>query len=257
MFYKKMKNKISLFVKNRRLIRAVKKGKIDEATRLIQKGANVDATDIFGNSALMIACHRRFEEIAFKLISSGANVNKKNIWGTSPLISACWVNALCVVKKLINSGADVNAKDIFGRSPLMIVAIKGRYDSGLEWRYLGKKLIDKGACQEMRRVPLFERLSPYERLTVDSFNRFIDRINEQENIDGVDFEKVLDAKGDYVIGCHHRYELPSSRACNEGVPEKMDTEKKGKGISSVRSRRSSVVCQEESKNGGIKGKEIV
>jgi len=52
------------------------------------------------------------------LINAGADVNAKNEFGTTALIKASAYDYINIVKTLIYSGADVNAKNHFGNNAL-------------------------------------------------------------------------------------------------------------------------------------------
>ncbi|MCG6168806.1 hypothetical protein LFX25_13295 [Leptospira sp. FAT2] len=93
-------------------LRAIQEGDPKKAQILIQAGANVDATDSRGKTALMIADHR--PEVAEVLIRSGANVNAQDEDGSSVLLESLSglldvkvldIDDLAVPKRLIESGA--------------------------------------------------------------------------------------------------------------------------------------------------------
>jgi hypothetical protein len=75
-----------------------------------------------GVTALMYAAAFKSGEIGIYLISIGADVNAKNIYGLTALHYACESNIVedseNLIKKLIDSEADINAKDENGQTPL-------------------------------------------------------------------------------------------------------------------------------------------
>ena len=87
------------------LLKAAQNGDISKVEKLLFKGAEVNAKDKGGGTALIY-------------MSEGGNVN--------------------IVKVLIEKSAEVNAKDNFGRTALMIASLNGHAD-------IIKILIDKGA----------------------------------------------------------------------------------------------------------------
>jgi ankyrin repeat protein len=99
---------------------------------LIDKGADVNTKDEFGNTALMQVNN---PEIAKLLIDKGADVNAKNKYGTTPLMR---VSNLETAKLLIDNGANVNAKDNEGETPLMVATEFDEYE-------IVKFLIENGA----------------------------------------------------------------------------------------------------------------
>lgn len=58
-----------------KLIKAITAGKIDEARRLIQEGADLEARDKYGWTALIIAAYWGRKEIVKMLLDAGADVN--------------------------------------------------------------------------------------------------------------------------------------------------------------------------------------
>jgi len=55
---------------------------------LLKKGANVNAKDKYGGTALMYAAVKGHKEVVELLIENGADVNAKNIMGKTALMSA-------------------------------------------------------------------------------------------------------------------------------------------------------------------------
>lgn len=69
----------------------------------------IDEMNIYGNTALHIACYNGQDSVANELIDYGANVNQPNNSGFTPLhfAAASTHGALCL-ELLVNNGADVN-----------------------------------------------------------------------------------------------------------------------------------------------------
>ncbi len=103
-------------------------GSKDTTALLIKSGANVNAKDIGGRTALMATATKsnlsssyaeRLKDVAELLIKSGVEVNAKDNEGmTALMLAARWGNK-DTVELLIKSGANVNAKDNEGYSALM------------------------------------------------------------------------------------------------------------------------------------------
>jgi len=75
---------------------------------------------------------------ASKLIAEGADVNAKNNYGWTALSHAARIGNAELVKLLLDHGADINARDQSGWTPLMRAAMKGRTE-------VVKVLLDRGA----------------------------------------------------------------------------------------------------------------
>jgi ankyrin repeat protein len=102
------------------------KNRDKEALRsLVQKGANVNATDGDGATALHWASYHDDMESADLLIKAGAKVNAANDLGATPLWAACQNGSEGMVKRLLTAGANPNAKLISGETPLMVAARAG------------------------------------------------------------------------------------------------------------------------------------
>ena len=67
---------------------AARNGYLDIVRLLAEKGANVNAVDAWGNSALLLALEKEQYDVAEFLINAGADVNAKLDNGTSILAGA-------------------------------------------------------------------------------------------------------------------------------------------------------------------------
>jgi ankyrin repeat protein len=70
---------------------------------LLEKGADVNAITV-GNTVLKYAAYENYAEIAKLLIEKGANVNARDEWGQTALMSAADGNSIEVAKILIENG---------------------------------------------------------------------------------------------------------------------------------------------------------
>jgi len=87
---------------------------------LIDKGADVNAKNNDGNTALHETARFGYLEITRKLLDKGTDVNVKNNDGFTPLHSASASGFVKVAELLIEKGANVNAKSNDGRTPLQV-----------------------------------------------------------------------------------------------------------------------------------------
>jgi ankyrin repeat protein len=89
----------------------------------IENGANVNAKDADGYTALMYTARKNNAEVVSMLLERGADVNAKNKGGYTALIFAIGhPNYAEVISMLLERGADVNAKTNEGITPLMRAA---------------------------------------------------------------------------------------------------------------------------------------
>ncbi len=111
---------------NKRLLRAVEKGRVEFVVKLVKAGADVDARDHLEATPLMLAAYRGETEMAKALIANGAHVNARDIFGQTALMRAAFWGYGELVELLIANGANVNTQDKYhGTAPMF--AILGRH----------------------------------------------------------------------------------------------------------------------------------
>ena len=115
------------------LITAAVEGHARCVEYLLECGADINAQDEFGMTALMYACLQEcvrvcgYLDIVIKLLERGADVSLKNRRGATALMCACQAEdddddlSPVSISLLLEHKADVNAVDMFGRSALMYV----------------------------------------------------------------------------------------------------------------------------------------
>jgi ankyrin repeat protein len=107
------------------LVDAVRNGDADAVRALLQKGANVNATEGDGATALHWAAHRDDLVVADLLIRGGARVNAANDLGATPLWAASLNGNTAIVRRLLDAGADPNAALLAGETPVMVASRSG------------------------------------------------------------------------------------------------------------------------------------
>jgi len=118
------------------LAHAAETGDVEWLKSTLTAGVDVDATNIFGTTALMRASSRGDVQMVRVLLSFGADPNRIRNDKFTALALAAFFGHQGVVKCLVEHGADTNASTRFGTSPEMWA--KARTFRGVA-RYLGDK----------------------------------------------------------------------------------------------------------------------
>ncbi len=121
------------------LIDAVKTGPLAAVARLIDAGADPNAVEPDGTSALHWAVQRDRHDVARRLITAGADVDAANRYGVTPLTLAATNGSAVMVEALLAAGASPETPTPGGDTPLMIAARTGRAD-------VLRLLLDAGAA---------------------------------------------------------------------------------------------------------------
>jgi ankyrin repeat protein len=95
---------------------------------LLEEGADRNAAQVDGMTALHWAAHRDDLETARLLVDAGAGVNAANRYGVRPLSLAAVNGSAAIVGLLLEAGADPNATLRGGETALMTAARTGRVE---------------------------------------------------------------------------------------------------------------------------------
>ncbi|KAM3510890.1 hypothetical protein MY11210_005493 [Beauveria gryllotalpidicola] len=118
---------------------------------LLEKGANIDAKDNDGRTALSYVAEKGHEAIVKLLLEKGANIDAKDNDGRTALSYVAEKGHEAIVKLLLEKGANIDVKDNDSRTPLSYVAEKGH-------EAIVKLLLEKGANIDVKdndgRTPL-------------------------------------------------------------------------------------------------------
>ena len=119
------------------LAQAAETGDVESLKSALAAGVDVDATNIFGTTALMRASSRGDVEMVRVLLSCGADPNRVRNDKFTALALAAFFGHQGVVKCLVEHGADAKASTRFGTSPEM-------WANARTFRSVARYLGDKG-----------------------------------------------------------------------------------------------------------------
>jgi ankyrin repeat protein len=125
------------------LVEAAKKADREALRALVRAGADVNAADGDGSTALLWVSHWDDAESADLLIKAGADVNRANDLGATPLWAASMNGSPAMVERLLAANANPNLALELGETPLMIASRSGN-------AAVVEMLLEKGAQTEAR-----------------------------------------------------------------------------------------------------------
>ncbi|XP_062510989.1 uncharacterized protein LOC134186915 isoform X2 [Corticium candelabrum] len=107
------------------LCSAVGENDIDKVADLLEAGADVNATNEQGRPLLLLATHKKYEEMAVFLLNKGALVNSTDAFQVAPIHYAAKENHPLTVTRLSAYLETVDISDANGRTPLWYAANNG------------------------------------------------------------------------------------------------------------------------------------
>ena len=113
------------------LLDASERGHFEVVKYLIERGADVNAADEYGYTALLDASEKGHFEVVKYLIEGGVDVNVTSVDGSTAVWFACWRGHFEIVKFLIQNGfrKDVNFCGKGGRTALWYASQNGNLDA--------------------------------------------------------------------------------------------------------------------------------
>lgn len=106
-------------------------GSLAELKQLIEAGADVNASDSVGDTALMRAAQRGHTEMVQMLLAAGANPNAQDMRGWTALMGACVsknTHDTTIARSLIEAGTDLELKNQHGFTALSYAAQSNKLD---------------------------------------------------------------------------------------------------------------------------------
>lgn len=96
---------------------------------LLEAGAEIDARNARGGTALMYAVMGGDPHIVQTLLDRGAKINAAGTNGWTAVMIASAKGRDAIIEILLRHGADINARDMYGWTPLMRAAYQGRVET--------------------------------------------------------------------------------------------------------------------------------
>ena len=101
------------------LIAAAGRGGLPEVEKLLREGADVQAKDGSGKTALNSAAYGNHVEVFRRLLAAGSNVNERDNVPSSPLMTAAVRGYVEIVRLALAVGADVKSVNQYGGNALI------------------------------------------------------------------------------------------------------------------------------------------
>lgn len=148
-----LKNKRVIPQVDEELLSAAGEGQFSKVKQLLTRGANINARNDKGETALIRASEFGHPKVVDLLIKNRANVNATNNKGETGLIRASTWNRYAVVKLLLSNGANINLTDNDGDTALIRASGNGHLE-------IVKLLLKNGAYINLKNLsgntPLME-----------------------------------------------------------------------------------------------------
>ncbi len=138
-FFKMSENHAMAADLNSELLRLAVLDNPDKIASIIDKGADIESKDRWGETALILSAGNGKVENVKILLEKGADINAVSGSKTTALMRAAAKGKNRVVEELIKSGADLNRKNIKGFTALMMAVGEADYESVI---LLIKKRVD-------------------------------------------------------------------------------------------------------------------
>lgn len=115
-------------VMNQQLIASAEKGEVEDVLKLLQDGADINATDGRGRTAVMAATYNNKAETVKALIQEGADINLRDESLNNVLLYAGAEGFLEIVKLAIDAGANPQLTNRYGGTALIPASERGHVE---------------------------------------------------------------------------------------------------------------------------------
>ena len=112
----------------KQLFEAAKNGDLQDVTKLVGLGVDVNAVDKYGDTTLHLATENGHAAIVEYLVTRGADVNTINEDGDTALHWAAYCGHAAIVELLVSNGADMTAVNKGGDTALHLAARYGHQE---------------------------------------------------------------------------------------------------------------------------------
>ena len=106
----------------------LQQGRVAEAARLLDDGADVNATQADGSTPLLWAVYRQDAALVERLLDEGADASAGNRYGSTPLAEAAKLGDAALVELLLDAGADADSPNGDGQTALLLATRTGSID---------------------------------------------------------------------------------------------------------------------------------
>ncbi|WP_049788818.1 ankyrin repeat domain-containing protein [Paenibacillus sp. Y412MC10] len=113
---------------DRQLIESAEQGNTEQVRQLLQSGANIDATDEQGRTAVMAATYRNHVDTVDALIQAGADINIRDHQLNNVFLYAGAEGMLDILRLAIDADADVTLTNRFGGTALIPASDRGHVE---------------------------------------------------------------------------------------------------------------------------------
>ncbi|MFK7696669.1 ankyrin repeat domain-containing protein [Paenibacillus sp. HJGM_3] len=113
---------------NEQLLAAAEQGNLEQLSKLLSAGADINATDRSGRTSAMIAVHTNRLAVFNLLVEKGANINIRDHRSDNPLLYAGAEGKMEFLQAAIAAGADTKLTNRFGGTALIPAADRGHVD---------------------------------------------------------------------------------------------------------------------------------